>query len=330
MNPWPEAIARGWHPVAGLSELPARRPLAATLMGQRLAVFRAGGDVAILRDRCPHRGVPLSAGRVEGAALACPYHGWRFGADGACVAVPGSETCPAISAAALPVRVEAGLVWTSLAEVPAPFPALPPAMHDPALDRFWWLLKPSPAGVLDALENHLDPAHPHFLHPWLVRAPTRRQAVEVTVRSGPWGAQAIYREQRRNAALLPALMEGTRAHSSGRLYPPTIGEVRLESANGAVLSIAVIFVPAADGLTRPLAHFASTRGWLPAWVKRAALKAFHWPVLTQDRRMLRLQQEARSGEPYAIGPLDVLGPAIWAHANGKACPEAETTSTLWL
>lgn len=321
MSDWPAAIARGWHPVAQLSELGGRRPLARRLLGMPLVVFRGKGAVAVLRDRCPHRGVPLSEGRVRDGTVQCRYHGWRFGADGACVEVPGAAEWPEVRAAALPVRIAAGLVWTSLAGEPADFPEFPEAFDDESLDRFWWRLKPSRAGLLDALENHLDPAHPHHIHPWLVRAPNRRRPVQVEVRSGPWGAEAVYFEERGNRALLPAAMEGRRARSIGRLWPPTIGEVRLEAAGGAMLSITVVFAPVDHGLTRPWAHFASTRGRLPGWVKALALKAFHLPVLTQDRRMLRLQEDARTGERYAIGPLDVLAEAIWRHANGVAVPE---------
>jgi phenylpropionate dioxygenase-like ring-hydroxylating dioxygenase large terminal subunit len=322
--PWPVAIARGWHPVAALGDLKRRRPLGARLMGQPLVLFRSDGNVTVLRDRCPHRGVPLSQGRLVAGTITCPYHGWRFDGEGRCVEVPGAAACPAVSAAALPVRVEAGLVWTSLATVPLAFPQLPGAMTDAGLDRFWWRLAPSQAGLLDALENHLDPAHPHFLHPWLVRSPARRRTVPVTVSAGPWGAEAVYVEARRNTALLPAVMEGERTRSIGRLWPPTIGEVRLESARGAMLSIAVAFTPVDVGITRPWAHFASTRGRLPGWAKRAALKAFHWPILRQDRRMLRLQQSNRTREGYAAGPLDVLAQAIWRHANDQPCPETST------
>lgn len=327
---WPVAIARGWHPVAALEEVSDRRPLAARLMGQPLVLFRAGDRVTVLRDRCPHRGAPLSEGRVAGGGIVCPYHGWRFNAEGHCVEVPGATSCPAVTATAVASRVEAGLVWASLAETPAPFPTLPDAMTDAGLDRFQWRLAPSEAGLLDALENHLDPAHPHFIHPWLVRSPVNRKRVWVSVRTGDWGGEAIYVEARRNTALLSKVMEGERARSIGRLWPPTIGEVRLESARGAMLSIVVVFTPVDKGLTRPWAHFASTRGRLPAVVKMWALKAFHWPVLQQDRRMLRLQERNRTGEGYVTGPLDVLSRALWLHANGRPCPEEETTLEMSL
>src|SRR5579859_916411 len=66
-----------------------RRPLARTVLGQPLVLFRSSGPAAALVDRCPHRNVPLSAGRVTGERLACPYHGWEFDGQGVCRSVPG-------------------------------------------------------------------------------------------------------------------------------------------------------------------------------------------------------------------------------------------------
>ena len=327
---WPRAIANGWHPIACAQEL-GKRPFATRLMGEPLVAFRSqDGAAAVLRDRCPHRGVPLSHGRLNQGTVVCPYHGWRFDGAGRCIEVPGAATCPPVRAAALPVREEAGLVWTTLAAQPSPFLALPPAMSDAALDRFWWPLGPSRAGLLDALENHLDPAHPHFVHPWLVRSPNGRRPTLVEVRSGPWGAEARYVEQRSNHALLSAVIEGQRQEGIGRLWPPTIGEVRLANTRGAMLSIAVVFSPIDHDVTRPYAHFASTRGWLPAWFKRAALKLFHRPVLAQDRRMLGWQVDGRGPGGFAFGPLDVLARAILHHAHGEPMVEDETSFELEL
>ena len=165
---------------------------------------------------------------------------------------------------------------------------------------------------------------------WLVRPPGGRRPTNVRIRMGPWGAEAVYEENRQNTALLSAFMEGRRSRSIGRLWPPTMGEVRLEAAQGAILSITVVFSPTDTGITRPWAYFASTKGLTPAWVKKAALKLFHWPVLQQDRRMLRLQQANRTEEPYAIGPLDSLAQAIWRHANGDPCPETESELIMHL
>lgn len=325
MSDWPIAIAGGWYPVARVTDL-ARKPLARRLLGKPLAVFAGECRPVVLHDRCPHRGVPLSDGRVARGRIICPYHGWSFGDAGACRAVPGSCNVPSVTAAALPVRVEAGLVWTTLGD--GPFPVLPPAMTDETLDRFWWPVAASRARVLDALENHLDPAHPHHVHPWIVRAPDKRRPVAVTVDVDPYGAVATYVEQTRATGLIPRLFEGHRVTSIGRLYPPTIGQVAFTGPGGLRLSIAVVFVPEDATTTRPWAHFATPRGRLPAAVKRILLKAFHRPILAQDRRILSRQAD-RDGA-YAIGPLDFLGPAIWGFANGSPPPPSRYETTISL
>lgn len=328
---WPAAVASGWHPIAFARQVTAGRPVAARLMGRPLVVARDAEGAFVLDDRCPHRGVPLSRGHMEKGAVVCGYHGWSFGRGGTCLRVPGT-LLPGSPADALPVVERAGLIWTSLADVPSAFPALPDAVENPALDRFWWPLRATRAGLLDAVENHLDPAHPHHVHPWMVRSPNRRRPVEVSVRSGPWGAEAIYLERTKAAGLIPRLFEGTRLTSIGRLYPPTIAEVAFEGDRGLRLSVAVVFSPEDTGLTRPYAHFATTRGQMPAWIKRPLLKAFHRPILAQDRRILALQDTWRrdGSSGYATGPLDIMGPTIWRLANGVAEPERQHRLTMEL
>jgi len=95
----------------------------------------------------------------------------------------------------------------------------------------------------------------------------------------------------------------------------------------------VIFCPEEQGKTRPFAHFSTRKGALPAWFKRAALIALHHRVLRQDREILAIQKQAieRLGKAdFAIGPLDLLGPAIWRLANGEVQPEQTYRVTVAL
>jgi len=323
---WPEAVALGWHPVASISQLAGRRPVAARLMGRSLIVLRDAKGVFVLDDRCPHRGAPLSHGRMAQGIITCPYHGWQFGRGGVCLSVPGS-TLPGTQARVYASVERAGLIWVSLADAPGPFPRLPAAIENPKLDRFWWPLAASKAGLLDAIENHLDPAHPHHVHPWMVRAPDWRRPTKVHMRAGPWGAEAIYHDHGTPSGLLPRLLGRARLTSFGRYFPPTIAEVAFENASGLAFSVAVVFTPEDTGMTRPWAHFATARGRAPGWAKRLVLKALHWPILSQDRRILALQQAWRGAAPppYATGPLDFMGPTIWRLANGQAKAESEQT-----
>ncbi len=72
---------RHWHAVLLSREL-KDAPRAVTVCGRELVVFRVGETVGALVDRCPHRGARLSDGKVHLDQLVCPYHGWKWKADG--------------------------------------------------------------------------------------------------------------------------------------------------------------------------------------------------------------------------------------------------------
>jgi len=66
------------------AELAEGRALAMQVAGPdgaplALALFRSGGEVYALEDRCPHRGARLSSGPVyEPCKVACLDHGWSI------------------------------------------------------------------------------------------------------------------------------------------------------------------------------------------------------------------------------------------------------------
>src|ERR1700753_1347 len=93
------------------------------LLGEPVLIGRMkDGNAFALRDICPHRGVPLSAGKVMPEnAVECPYHGWRFKADGQCALIPSTVSGQSIEASnirvrAYPVREQDGLIWVYMAE----------------------------------------------------------------------------------------------------------------------------------------------------------------------------------------------------------------------
>lgn len=329
---WPAALASGWHPLAYAAEV-GSQPLARSLMGVPIVLFRSGTEAVALLDRCPHRNVPLSCGKVREGRIHCGYHGWAFDAAGRCTAVPGTDAVPELAVQGFAVREEAGLVWCSLVQAPAAFPSLPPELSDPALHRFWWPLEASDARVLDAIENLLDPTHPHFLHPFLVRRTDARREVRVCFSSDARGGEARYDEAQARLAWLPRIFEGSRTTAVGRYLAPTIAQLSFEGAAGPTLTITVVFTPEEEARTRPFAHFATPRGLLPAWLKRRLLIAFHAPVLRQDRAALALQAANidRFGAPdFHTGPLDLFGPLIWRLANGLPSPPEKSELQVWL
>jgi len=120
---------RHWHPLLASRAL-RRKPIARTLAGERLVLFRtASGRAAAVAETCPHRRMSLAAGRVRGEELVCAYHGWRFDPEGAirCPLMPGAD----LRHQAFQVREAHGLIWirqqagTASATAPAGDPPLP-------------------------------------------------------------------------------------------------------------------------------------------------------------------------------------------------------------
>lgn len=84
--------------------------------GLDLVLFRDSQGIAnCLVDVCPHRGVELSAGKIIGDTLACPYHGFQFDGKGVCHKIPCNETGQQILATMkvgyFQTREEKSIIW---------------------------------------------------------------------------------------------------------------------------------------------------------------------------------------------------------------------------
>jgi nitrite reductase (NADH) small subunit/3-phenylpropionate/trans-cinnamate dioxygenase ferredoxin subunit len=64
--------------IGALADFPPGRGRRVELGRLRLAVFNVGGRIHVLQDACPHMGASLADGRIEGDAVTCHWHGWRF------------------------------------------------------------------------------------------------------------------------------------------------------------------------------------------------------------------------------------------------------------
>ena len=88
------------------------KPLAVTMLGEDIVIFRTEDGIAALEDRCPHRQLPLHLGRVAGSLIRCGYHGAEFDASGRCVRVPSQKLVPsAAKVRAYPATERHGLAW---------------------------------------------------------------------------------------------------------------------------------------------------------------------------------------------------------------------------
>jgi len=87
-------VRNAWY-AAAMSHECASRPLARTILGEQVALFRTtDGRSVALQDRCCHRFAPLSLADVEDGGIRCRYHEMKFNPGGICIEVPGQEKIP--------------------------------------------------------------------------------------------------------------------------------------------------------------------------------------------------------------------------------------------
>src|SRR5262249_13361816 len=140
------------------------------MLGEAIGIGRdLAGLPFALRDLCPHRGMPLSAGRFDGYEVECCYHGWRFNTGGHCTAIPAlvpgrAFTPDRIRVRSYPVREVQGNLWVFFGDDPAGAPEIP------SLDGFEasapdLVESVSFAASIDhAVVGLMDPAHGPFVH----------------------------------------------------------------------------------------------------------------------------------------------------------------------
>ena len=119
-------IRNQWYVVLESNEV-RTRPIGITRLGENLVFWRdQAGVVSAAVDRCPHRGVALSVGKVLDGQLQCPFHGFEFDASGKCTLIPANGRNGVIPNAlqlnTYPTYEAHGLIWLWWG-TPAPKPA---------------------------------------------------------------------------------------------------------------------------------------------------------------------------------------------------------------
>ena len=113
-------MRRYWQPAALSAELGMDKPLAVTLFGEELVLFRDGeGRAALIGRYCAHQGVDMIYGRIEPDGLRCMYHGWLFDNCGKVVLrgewLPEKERRWDVGQPAYPVFETGGIIFAYMA-----------------------------------------------------------------------------------------------------------------------------------------------------------------------------------------------------------------------
>lgn len=138
-----------------------------------------------LRNRCSHRGYPLSAGTRVGDGIECGYHGFTFDGTGRCVAVPGQSRVPSRADVTAYPTVEVGpFVWAWVGE---PVPEAVPDPGPPAtghLGEQGWEFSTGYVSIAAAygliIDNLLDLSHESWVHSTKIGTPEIAQTPTTT------------------------------------------------------------------------------------------------------------------------------------------------------
>jgi phenylpropionate dioxygenase-like ring-hydroxylating dioxygenase large terminal subunit len=162
-------IPNQWYIILESREIKKGKIVSVMRMGEKMVAWRnTKGDLSVLADRCPHRGVALSAGKLTGDCIQCPFHGFQYDITGTCRLVPANGKNAALPKALhvryYPVREEHGFIYIWWGEPrneypPVPwFESIPDRMVYATLKDHWAI------HYSRAIENQLDVVHLPFIH----------------------------------------------------------------------------------------------------------------------------------------------------------------------
>lgn len=166
-----------WYPVFYIEDLDKTKPAKFTLLERDLVIWwdSHSNEWKAFDDRCPHRLVPLSEGRIaEDGLLECPYHGWAFKGDGSCDRIPqepeggNAHTSKRACVKSLPTAERQGLLFIYAGKPEnasqVKIPIVDPIDSEPEKWTLFGTFRDLPYDAITLLENVLDASHLPFTH----------------------------------------------------------------------------------------------------------------------------------------------------------------------
>ncbi|MDO3014678.1 Rieske 2Fe-2S domain-containing protein [Mycobacteroides abscessus subsp. abscessus] len=166
-----DRFARGWHCLGLAQQFGDGKPHGLAAFGQKLVIFRGkDGQLNVLDAYCRHMGGDLSKGEIKGDEIACPFHDWRWGADGRCKQVPYSRRVPRLARTSRWVTQEQDgmlFVWNDPeGNPPPPEVAIPKidAIRSDDWTEWRWYTMTVDANCREIIDNVVDMAHFYYVH----------------------------------------------------------------------------------------------------------------------------------------------------------------------
>lgn len=290
-----QILAQHWFPVARIQDV-STTPQQVTLLDVNMALYKTeSGHIHLVRDICPHRGVPLTKGWVKGEHIVCPYHGLEYNAQGKCTKIPAQPNLTKISdrfsLTKFPVIQKFGLVWTSIFGRDQERAHLP-MMESWDTDEYQSILPPyvDIAGSSGRqLEGFIDVAHFAWVHQHSFADPNNPVVPTYSTERTDYGLHTEYVSDVSNYPhglqhLAPPNFLWKRVFD---VYPPFSATLRVHFPNDGILNILNACCPVSHNQTRlfvPITRNFDTTGDLEA------VYQFNAQIFAEDQDLVESQK----------------------------------------
>mgnify|MGYP001046655536 CR=1 FL=1 len=172
-----------WYPVAIIDYLDKKKPHHFELFGNNLVIWYCNdkNKFIVFIDACPHKGCPLSEGRIENNILMSSYDGWKYNSNGECVDIPHAKLednktlCTLANIYIYPSEEKQGLLWvyTDTDIINKNFDIKTSSFNIPEIDNLEYkekiiannqYFRDIPCSFDIFIENMLDPIHSPITH----------------------------------------------------------------------------------------------------------------------------------------------------------------------
>ena len=307
-----------WYIAAPSSEL-KRTPIQRSVEGDPLVLYRDSKGVPhALLDRCAHRGMALSRGRVSDDCIQCPYHGWAYDGQGTLKHVPALSrhaTLPHVrSMRSHPVVEQDDHLWVWVgAQTPTKGPDRFPNLGKEGWGHFF-MHTTFHAPVELCLENFLDVPHTIFVHPGKFRGKSQVPTRARVTRSHS-SVEARFIDEPELRGLGPRLIfprETTLQHTD-RFHLPSTSKVDYSFGGEYHFNITSQCTQRTEfevDVTTSIAWRLPT----PRWLAAPFLRLYCRRVIQEDVDVLKIQGEQirRFGRSFIDSEADLLGRHITA------------------
>ncbi len=311
----PSFLRNIWYYAMPSARLPRGGMVPRLLLGEPVVFCRQeDGSIFALRDVCPHRGIPLSCGKLTEGKVECCYHGWRFNAAGHCTDIPsltGHEniTPGNIQVRAYPVQEQAGNIWIFMPEGRAVPEHLPPVPAVPDYESAPQLVETMhfPCYLDHAVIGLMDPAHGPFVHQsWWWRS--RRSIHEKAKAFGPEPLGWAMRRHKPSANSFAYKILGGVPQTEIRFMLPGIRIEHIVAGDKRVVNLTT--VTPIDEKNTEINH-SIYWNWPVLTLAKPLIRSFARRFLGQDRDVVVKQQQGLQYEQNLLLIRDADTQARW-------------------